>query len=1089
VADWNPEVNNLFLDALDISEPTERSRFLDQKCQGNVKLRGHVEQLLAASEVAGHFLEAPPTDVFETIEQIAAHEALPTGTGSCIGSYRLLESIGEGGFGTVYLAEQSEPVQRRVALKIIKPGMDTRQVITRFEAERQALAMMDHPHISRVLDCGATEAYSPLGAGRPYFVMELVQGKPITRFCDDNQFTTRQRLALFSDVCYAVQHAHQKGVIHRDLKPANVLVTEVDGEATPKIIDFGIAKAVAGRLTNKTLFTELRQIIGTPAYMSPEQAGFSDLDIDTRSDIYSLGVLLYELLTGSTPFDADNLLNAGYEDMQRIIREVEPPKPSTRMSSLLTAGNKGLTHSGNAGREEWRDDSSRHCLDRSFAQSVASARRTDPQSLRRLLRGDLDWIVMKCLEKDRTRRYESASALAADVQRHLTGEPVVAAPPSRLYQLSKTLRRHRTSAAIAASFVVLVGAGLVATSTLWRQAAHARDAESEQRARAEAINTFLNDMLTAAAPAKAKGENLTVRDSLDTAAKRIEDGSMKDRPLVEAEIRITIALTYYALGLNAQAEAQLRAAHALQARELGHEHPDTLRTRFHLARTLLRSDFAAVSNLAQSTLEAQSRVLGPDHVDTLRSMVLLGVVRARAGRFAEAESLLLSAIERREQSLGHDNVATAYFLNRLGEVYTSAGHAAKAELLHREALRIHLQAFGEEHPDTITSLHDLGQSLYNQNRPEEAEAIYRPALERSTRILGPENAETLAFKADLAFALTRQGRHAEAEPLYRETLAAQLRTLGPADHDTLVTKRLFAACLGQQQKYPEAETLLRDALDAAREKYGPKDGDTSVRLMSELTWVLAAQHKDEEAEQCARSVLAFHQPQVSRAQTGEFYDSSRVLIDLLQRRGALDEALQVERELIEFLLAAVQEPDANAETLDLAAWRLMKPANEQFRDAPRALELAQRANARSGHRSARFLRTLARAFMANDELAPAMKAWEQAIALSSNDQARAMTLNFAASEFLNAIPQTSRDPCQALEFALGANELSDYENPVYLNTLALAYHRSGDSAKATEFQGQAISLLAPNAPDRAKFEAQLSEFQAALENVVDERVQ
>ena len=363
------------------------------------------ESLLSAYDQAGDFLEVPPfgSGVGFDIPHVAE------GPGTVIGRYKLLEKIGEGGMAVVYMAEQQEPIRRKVALKIIKLGMDTRQVIARFEAERQALALMDHPSIAKVLDAGATET------GRPYFVMELVTGVSITEYCDKNSLSTKDRLALFLQVCQAVQHAHQKGIIHRDIKPSNVMVTLHDGKPVPKVIDFGIAKATNQKLTEKTLFTRYAHLIGTPAYMSPEQAELSDLDIDTRSDIYSLGVLLYELLTGTTPFSEEELRKAGYIEMQRVIREQEPVKPSTKLSTLGDT----LT-------------------------DIAKCRNCTPDLLRRAIRGDLDWIVMKSLEKDRVRRYETASGLAEDIRRHLEHEPVLARGPSTTYRLRKFLRRHRS---------------------------------------------------------------------------------------------------------------------------------------------------------------------------------------------------------------------------------------------------------------------------------------------------------------------------------------------------------------------------------------------------------------------------------------------------------------------------------------------------------------------------------------------------------------------------------------------------------------------------------------------------------------------
>jgi serine/threonine protein kinase/Flp pilus assembly protein TadD len=427
---WNPHANELFLKALELRSPGERREFLDGACAADAALRAEVEALLEAGAQAGSFLEKPAVSALATVDEPAVSER----RGTVIGSYKLLEQIGEGGFGVVFLAEQMQPVRRRVALKVLKPGMDTRQVIARFEAERQALALMDHPNIAHVFDGGAT------ASGRPYFVMELVRGVPITEFCDQSHLSICERLELFLSVCQAVQHAHHKGIIHRDLKPSNVMVTMHDDKAVVKVIDFGIAKATGQQLTDKTLFTNFAQMIGTPLYMSPEQAQMNGLDVDTRSDIYSLGVLLYELLTGTTPFDKERLRTEGYDEIRRMIREEEPPKPSTRLSTLAQA-----------------------------ATAVSASRRSDPKRLRQLLRGELDWIVMKALEKDRNRRYESANALAADVQRYLSDEPVLACPPSVLYRLRKFARCNKAvlvtvSVAVLAAFLVV---GVVAGSLGW----------------------------------------------------------------------------------------------------------------------------------------------------------------------------------------------------------------------------------------------------------------------------------------------------------------------------------------------------------------------------------------------------------------------------------------------------------------------------------------------------------------------------------------------------------------------------------------------------------------------------------------------
>jgi serine/threonine protein kinase/tetratricopeptide (TPR) repeat protein len=433
----------IFIAALQHEDAAQRRAYLDRACGTDAALRQHLEGLLEICARASGFLESPPANL--TVDQ-----PLPEGAGTVIGPYKLLEQIGEGGFGVVYMAEQHEPIRRKVALKILKPGMDSRQVIARFEAERQALALMDHPNIAKVLDAGQT------GSGRPYFVMDLIKGLPITEYCDQGQLTPRQRLELLVDVCQAVQHAHQKGIIHRDLKPSNVLVTLQDGKPLVKVIDFGIAKALGQQLTDKTVFTGFAQMIGTPLYMSPEQAALSNVDVDTRSDIYSLGVLLYELLTGTTPFDKERLKEVGYDEMRRIIREEEPPRPSTRISTLGKA-----------------------------ASTVSTQRKSDSKRLSQLMRGEMDWIVMKALEKDRNRRYETASAFAADVQRYLHDEPVLACPPSAAYRLRKFVRRNKGLVLAATLVLAVLLVGIIGTTWGLVEASEAVDAEAAQRLTAE----------------------------------------------------------------------------------------------------------------------------------------------------------------------------------------------------------------------------------------------------------------------------------------------------------------------------------------------------------------------------------------------------------------------------------------------------------------------------------------------------------------------------------------------------------------------------------------------------------------------------
>ncbi|HMF14684.1 MAG TPA: protein kinase, partial [Gemmataceae bacterium] len=437
-------VDSIFLAAAEKATAAERAAYLDVACASDPELRARVERLLAAQSKVSRFLEAPAPALVGTVDESPVTER----PGTLVGPYKLLEQIGEGGMGTVWMAQQTEPVKRAVAVKLIKPGMDSKQVLARFEAERQALALMDHPNIARVLDAGAT------AGGRPFFVMDLVKGVPITRYCDEHRLTPRQRLELFVPVCQAIQHAHQKGIIHRDIKPSNVLVAQYDGRPVPKVIDFGVAKAAGQQLTDKTLMTGFGSVIGTLEYMSPEQAEVNQLDIDTRSDIYSLGVVLYELLTGSTPLDKKRLKQAAFAEVLRIIREEEPPRPSTRLS---------------------------HSTD--SLPSVSAQRQMEPTKLTRLVRGELDWIVMKALEKDRNRRYETANGFAMDVQRYLADEPVLACPPSTVYKVRKFVRKNKRLLLAAAAFVLLLAVGSVVSTC---QAIRATRAEAKEAERADA---------------------------------------------------------------------------------------------------------------------------------------------------------------------------------------------------------------------------------------------------------------------------------------------------------------------------------------------------------------------------------------------------------------------------------------------------------------------------------------------------------------------------------------------------------------------------------------------------------------------------
>ncbi len=818
--------------ALSLEGPS-RDALLASACAGDESLREELVSMLAAHDAAVGFLE-PRTSIAAGGSSATTSARLPTadGPGVVVGRYQLLDRIGEGGFGVVYLAEQLEPVRRQVALKVIKLGMDTRQVIARFEAERQALAMMDHPSIARVFDAGSTEA------GRPYFVMELVKGVPINAYCDAERLDTRQRLQLFVQVCQAIQHAHQKGVIHRDIKPSNVLVTMQDGAAVPKVIDFGIAKATNAELTERTIFTEQRQMVGTPAYMSPEQAGVSGLDIDTRSDVYSLGVLLYELLTGTTPFDTRKLLSAGFDEMVRIIREEEPVRPSTRFSTLGDSGTR-----------------------------VAEQRHTDTHRLQTMLRGDLDWIVMKCLEKDRSRRYETASALAADVHRHLNDEPILAGAPSAAYRLRKFVRRYR-GAVIAASIVtVTLVVGLAGTSLglAWAlreraratiEAQNARLAEAEQRRlasaeqvarseaetsraeeqhqrqQAEAITEFVTTALASSDPLQGGSQGFLVTEAMDQAIKLIDAGGLKEQPDTEASLRLTIARI---LDGNARSEPALRLAQrALEINQALHagDHPEvamSLNSVGDCLESLGRSAEAILQ--LEAGLEMYQRLFPYDHRNVARSLDNVGGCLLRSlGRPAEALPRFEMSLAMHQRLFPGDHPDVGRSMNNLALCLQSLGRMEEALPKYEASLAMKQRLLTGDHPDVAVGLNNIGYCLRSLGRSQEALSKYETALAMNQRLFHGDHPDVAASRNNVAHCLQILGRWSEALPQHEAVLAMYQR-LFPDDHpDVGRSLNSLAYCLQSLGRLEEALPKYEASLAMKQRLFTGDHPDVAVSL-------------------------------------------------------------------------------------------------------------------------------------------------------------------------------------------------------------------------------------------------------------------
>jgi eukaryotic-like serine/threonine-protein kinase len=826
---------HIFIEAIQKGTAAERAEYLHSACGADPDLRRRVERLLVDHDRQNTcFVDTAATALLATAVRAASAFAEP---GSTIGPYKLLEPIGEGGYGVVFMAEQKTPVQRRVALKIIKPGMDTKQVIARFEAERQALALMDHPNIAKVFDAGVTET------GRPYFVMELVKGVPVTKYCDEQRLTPRQRVELFVQVCHAVQHAHQKGIIHRDIKPTNVLIALYDGKPVPKVIDFGVAKATGQRLTEATMFTGFGDVIGTPQYMSPEQAQLNQLDVDTRSDIYSLGVLLYELLTGTTPLEGKRVREVALLEVLRAVREDEPPPPSTRLTTSVEL------------------------------PAIAAQRRLEPKSLGAVVKGELDWIIMKALEKDRRRRYETVNGLTSDIQRYLRDEPVTAAAPSRAYRLRKYVRRNK--ATLTAVTLVALALALGTALSTWQAV---RATRAERRALAERDEKEQARGVAAAGAARERqardaeaAQRRQLEDSIDLITRTFErriPASMLGNPEwfeqhMDAEYRrndlspnVKAFLLESEAGLaGTSAEERtvrlLKEARELRARSSGEDDPKTLRDTAVLAIVhLSRGEWPEALPLAEELFNRRRAKLGADHADTLEAAIILACAYRRAGRASESVELMARTFDVLSGQLDPQHVNAFWQLAELAITLRNRALFDDALAVDERLAGVAKSRLGLNNLATLLTMDRQGSDCLRLGRAAEAVTIAEEVVRRSRALQGSDHPQTRMFQLQWTKALRDQGDALQAQGRRDEATAA-FRKAAEIDHDRVYVHRALAESLLDQGKVDEAVAVARKAIELR-----PDDAESFNFLAGMLVSLLPPEHRrPQEAVELAKKAV------------------------------------------------------------------------------------------------------------------------------------------------------------------------------------------------------------------------------------------